>query len=175
MLLTTYGIENNGMSEKKAHILESENAVNATNVSLIMEDSLAQRQNFCNIVNSIWDLGIWCEPAQNIMGADNDGDGAIDEDNSLYKTIHGSYPKNENEILLSSFIVDSMINFNVYGANNSTLNLKNREEIIDKEIMINGKKYKVSGYFDCGEIDSIYDPIKENSDSFLLKEKYFNK
>ena len=80
MLLTTYGIENNGMYEKKAHILESENAVNATNVSLIMEDSLAQRQNFCNIVNSIWDLGIWCEIAEPIVGYDVNGDGvAYDE------------------------------------------------------------------------------------------------
>ena len=40
------------------------------------------RRNFCNIVNSIWDLGIWCEPAQNIMGIDMDGDGAIYDDDS---------------------------------------------------------------------------------------------
>ena len=75
MLLSTYGIENSGLYEKKAHILESENAVNASNVSLIMEDSLSQRQNFCNIVNSIWDLGIWCEIAEPIVGYDMNQDG----------------------------------------------------------------------------------------------------
>ena len=42
-----------------------------------LQDGLSIRQNFCNIVNSLWGLGIWCEPAQNIMGADIDGDGLM--------------------------------------------------------------------------------------------------
>ena len=42
-----------------------------------MQDGLSIRQNFCNIVNSIWGIGIWCEPAQNISGTDTDGDGVI--------------------------------------------------------------------------------------------------
>ena len=42
-----------------------------------MQDGTSIRQNFCNIVNSIWGLGIWCEPAQNVMGADIDGDGLM--------------------------------------------------------------------------------------------------
>ena len=80
--LSTYGIDNGGLFEKKAHELQSEADLNGGPVGLVMQDGLSIRQNFCNIVNSIWDLDIWCEPAQNIMGADNDGDGAIDEDNS---------------------------------------------------------------------------------------------
>ena len=80
--LSTYGIDNGGLFEKKAHELQSEADINGGPVGLVMQDGLSIRQNFCNIVNSIWGLGIWCEPAQNIMGMDNDGDGAIDEDNS---------------------------------------------------------------------------------------------
>ena len=80
--LSTYGIDNGGLFEKKAHELQSEADLNGGPVGLVMQDGLAIRQQFCNIVNSIWDLGIWCEPAQNIMGMDNDGDGAIDEDDS---------------------------------------------------------------------------------------------
>lgn len=80
--LSTYGIDNGGLFEKKAHELQSEADINGGPVGLILQDGLSIRQNFCNIVNSIWDLGIWCEPAQNVMGMDNDGDGAIDEDNS---------------------------------------------------------------------------------------------
>lgn len=80
--LSTYGIDNGGLFEKKAHELQSEADLNGGPVGLILQDGLSIRQNFCNIVNSIWDLGIWCEPAQNVMGMDNDGDGAIDEDNS---------------------------------------------------------------------------------------------
>ena len=78
--LSTYGIDNGGLFEKKAHELQSEADINGGPVGLVMQDGLAIRQNFCNIVNSIWDLGIWCEPAQNIMGVDNDGDGSIAEE-----------------------------------------------------------------------------------------------
>lgn len=80
--LSGYGLDNGGLFEKKAHELQSEADINGGPVGLIMQDGLSIRQNFCNIVNSIWDLGIWCEPAQNVMGMDNDGDGAIYDDNA---------------------------------------------------------------------------------------------
>ena len=80
--LSTYGIDNGGLFEKKAHELQSEADINGGPVGLVLQDGLSIRQNFCNIVNSIWDLGIWCEPAQNIMGMDMDGDGAIYDDDS---------------------------------------------------------------------------------------------
>lgn len=80
--LSGYGIDNGGLFEKKAHELQTEADINGGPVGLIMQDGLSIRQNFCNIVNSIWNLGIWCEPAQNIMGMDNDGDGAIYENNN---------------------------------------------------------------------------------------------
>ena len=80
--LSTYGIDNGGLFEKKAHELQSEADLNGGPVGLVLQDGLSIRQNFCNIVNSIFDLGIWCEPAQNIMGMDSDGDGAMFDDNS---------------------------------------------------------------------------------------------
>ena len=75
--LSTYGIDNGGLFEKKAHELQSEADINGGPVGLVMQDGLSIRQNFCNIVNSIWGIGIWCEPAENIMGADANGDGVI--------------------------------------------------------------------------------------------------
>ena len=80
--LSTYGIDNGGLFEKKAHELQSEADINGGPVGLVLQDGLSIRQNFCNIVNSIWGVGIWCEPAQNVSGIDNDGDGSIHEDNS---------------------------------------------------------------------------------------------
>lgn len=73
--LSGYGIDNGGLFEKKAHVLQSEADINGGPVGLVLQDGLSIRQNFCNIVNSIWGLGIWCEPAENIIGADLDGDG----------------------------------------------------------------------------------------------------
>ena len=51
--LSTYGIDNGGLFEKKAHELQSEADINGGPVGLIMQDGLTIRQNFCNIVNSI--------------------------------------------------------------------------------------------------------------------------
>lgn len=73
--LSTYGIDNGGLFEKKAHTLESEAAINGGPIGLVMEDGLALRQNFCIICNSIWNLGIWCEPAESLINADLNGDG----------------------------------------------------------------------------------------------------
>jgi len=75
--LSMYGIDNGGLFEKKAHTLQSEQDMNGGPVGLVLQDGLQIRQNFCNIVNSIWGLGIWCEPNENIIGADIDGDGLM--------------------------------------------------------------------------------------------------
>ena len=75
--LSLYGIDNGGLFEKKAHVLQSEEELNGGPVGLILQDGLSIRQHFCNVVNSIWGLGIWCEPAENIIGADLNGDGVV--------------------------------------------------------------------------------------------------
>lgn len=78
--LSTLGIANGGVFEKKAHILESENAINQSVVLSAFQDGLKLRQDFCNIVNSIWGLNIWCEPSESSLGMDLDGDGeAMDQ------------------------------------------------------------------------------------------------
>lgn len=80
--LSTYGLDNGGLFEKKAHKLESEQEMNDSTVGLVYADGLALRQNFCNIVNSIWGTSIWCEPSESVVGVDIDGDGvAYDENN----------------------------------------------------------------------------------------------
>jgi len=80
--LSGYGLENGGLFEKKAHLLNAEEEVNQSNVGLVYQDGLSIRQNFCNIVNSIWDLGIWCEASENETMADMDGDGMLTDENT---------------------------------------------------------------------------------------------
>lgn len=85
--LSSYGLDNGGLFEKKAHTLNSEQAVNQCNVGLVFQDGLSIRQNFCNIVNSIWGLGIWCDASENASGLDMNGDGAaIDSDTDAMQT-----------------------------------------------------------------------------------------
>lgn len=78
--LSAYGIDNGGLFEKKAHTLESEQAMNTGTAGLVYQDGLSIRQNFCDIVNSIWNLGIWCDVSEDVMGMDMNGDGmAVDQ------------------------------------------------------------------------------------------------
>lgn len=73
--LSTYGIKNGGVFEKKAHMLEAEANMNTPSVDVIFQDSLNQRIRFCNIANSIWDLDMYVEPSEAILKADINGDG----------------------------------------------------------------------------------------------------
>lgn len=79
--LQTYGLTNGGVFEKQGTILQSENDQAQVNTSLILQDGLTLRQNFCNIVNSLYGTRIWCEINQpmlagstNIQQADDYGD-----------------------------------------------------------------------------------------------------
>ena len=75
--LSTLGIANGGIFEKKAHILESENALNRSTVMSAFQDGLSIRQHFCDVVNSIWGLEIWVEPSEGSLGDDINRDGVI--------------------------------------------------------------------------------------------------
>lgn len=72
--LSLYGLDNGGLFQKKSHVLEAEQAMNTGTTGLVMRDGLQNRQDFCNIVNSIFGLQIWCEPSEVVMGMDMNGD-----------------------------------------------------------------------------------------------------
>lgn len=95
--LSGYGIDNGGLFEKKAHELQTEADINGGPVGLVLQDGLSIRQNFCNIANSIWGLGIWCEPAENIIGADIDGDGLMYDRNEEGESSGVETGGNDNE------------------------------------------------------------------------------
>lgn len=80
--LSLHGLDSGGIFQKQAHMLESENQMNAAKASNVMQDRLSERQHFCDIVNSIWGLGIWCEVSQQASGVDKDMDGEMYDNNS---------------------------------------------------------------------------------------------
>ena len=75
--LSLYGLDNGGLFQKKSHMLQDEQDMNSGNVGLIYQDGLTIRQKFCDIVNSIWGLGIWCEASETVSGMDTNLDGQI--------------------------------------------------------------------------------------------------
>ena len=78
--LATMGIENGGIFQKKAHELQTEADMIVGKSNSVMEDSLRNRQRFCDIVNSIWGIGIWVEPSETAVEADLNGDSVIGDD-----------------------------------------------------------------------------------------------
>lgn len=79
--LAMYGLSNGGLFEKSAHMLQTEaNAVYGMN-DLVMQDGTTLRQDFCLLVASLFGLSIWCEPAEQALGQDRNGDGTVGNDN----------------------------------------------------------------------------------------------
>ena len=79
--LSTYGIDNGGIFQKKAHVLEREAMMNASDTEATFQDGLSIRQHFCNIVNSIWGCMMWCTPSEATIKQDLNANGkAFDED-----------------------------------------------------------------------------------------------
>lgn len=72
-----YGLNAGGVFEKKEHELQGEAAANGGPDALIMQDYTSIRQNACNIINSIWNIGMWYEPSETITACDMNGDGAL--------------------------------------------------------------------------------------------------
>ena len=56
-------------------MLETEQAMAGGSTGIVYQDGLRLRQKFCDIVNSIWGLGIWCDVSESVMGGDVNGDG----------------------------------------------------------------------------------------------------
>lgn len=95
--LSTHGVDSGGIFQKQSHMLESENQMNAGKSSFVMQDRLSQRQHFCDIVNSIWGLGIWCDVAEPALGVDRDLDGSM-YDNDPDTVSYASSGGNENDM-----------------------------------------------------------------------------
>ena len=78
--LGLYGLKNGGIFQKKSHVLESEESINDGDVESILQDGLAIRQNFCDIVNAVYGLGIYCEISDSSIGSDSNMDGKTSDE-----------------------------------------------------------------------------------------------
>lgn len=95
--LSLYGLNNGGLFQKKSHMLEAEQKMNTGNVGLIYQDGLTNRQRFCDMVNAIWGLGIWCEASEVVVNMDTNIDGQIADDQDQ-SGIPGEQPEQNMEV-----------------------------------------------------------------------------
>ncbi len=73
--LSFYGLATGGLFQKKSHMLEAEQNMNAGHAKSPLQDGLELRQEFCDRCNALWGLGMWCEISETALGMDKDGDG----------------------------------------------------------------------------------------------------
>ena len=76
------GLPASGVYDKSQYVSNSQVSLNAGSVdaALVLQDKYARRDEFANIVNSIWYLGIDCLPSENLVMADLDGNGVAYDD-----------------------------------------------------------------------------------------------
>lgn len=94
--LSLYGLDNGGLFQKKSHMLEAEQSMNAGKASIPLNDGLTIRQNFADIVNSITGLGISVGVAEEVIGFDMNGDGMAYDDLDQSGEIGGEQPHDAN-------------------------------------------------------------------------------
>lgn len=95
--LSLYGLDNGGLFQKKSHMLEAEQEMNAGNTGLVAEDGLRNRQEFAVIANSIFGTQIWCEPSECTLGIDRDGDYVAGSDGEAANEMKQGGQETEND------------------------------------------------------------------------------
>lgn len=90
--LSLYGLDNGGLFQKKSHMLEAEQSMNAGKASIPLNDGLNIRQNFSDIVNALTSLGISCEIDEEVISADMNMDGLSYGDQDQSGMMAGEQP-----------------------------------------------------------------------------------
>ena len=72
------GINKSGIYDKSQYVNASQTAMN-TPVAFPLTDGLSLRQDACQLINSVWPLGIWCDISETALGADVNGDMRADD------------------------------------------------------------------------------------------------
>lgn len=92
--LSTYGLENGGLFEKKQYQNIAQTSLNGNgHIGNPLQDGLAIRQHFCDIVNSITGAGISCELSEVASGSDVDLNGIYADEQDQSGIIPGQQPE----------------------------------------------------------------------------------
>lgn len=91
--LSTYGLENGGLFEKKQYQNMAQTKLNGSGqIGAPLQDSLSNRQHACDIANALWGIGMSCEISEQASGMDLNMDG-FTGNNQDQSGIHGEQPQ----------------------------------------------------------------------------------
>lgn len=72
--LQSYGLKNNGLYEKNQYVNNTMAGNTQANVGQVLEDALKLRQEFCDLINATWGLGISVKASETITNSDTNFD-----------------------------------------------------------------------------------------------------
>lgn len=81
--LALNGVSTSGVYNKSQYVSTGEADLNAegqTDAALVFQDRYTRRDEACNIINSIWYIGIDVAPSENMVHADLDANGVVYDD-----------------------------------------------------------------------------------------------
>ena len=88
----------------------------------------------------------------------------LPEKNDLRNDIIGEYPVNDDELMITSYTANMLLNCGAFSSENEPINLGKFDDIIGKRIVLGGIDYKVTGVLKVPEISAEYDVLKESGD-----------
>lgn len=93
--LSCMGIDNNGVYEKKAHMLQDEQEINGGPIGLVIKDGLDIRSHFVETANGIWGLQMSCSQVNVRPTEDKYAEESEAEDETIVENVEEG--ENENE------------------------------------------------------------------------------
>ena len=98
LLKSITGISNPGVFDKKAHLLQEEQALNGSHADDIYYNGLRMRQEFCLMVQAYYNYPIWCESkrAMSEVQAENMAMGETEDPDNTQYNVKGESNDNAN-------------------------------------------------------------------------------
>ena len=88
--------------------------------------------------------------------------GYLDDDNPIRQTINGTYPTNNKEIVISSYMAESIIENGLNDpTNNKKYTINTIEDLFNKNIKLGNKTYTITGIVPSEELSIELDVLKE--------------
>ncbi len=98
----------------------------------------------------------------------------LPENNALRNSLNGEYPKNDNEIVISSYFATMLQECMPYDENGNAIEVTSTSDLIGKTITLQDGTYKITGILQTGEIPAQYDALKsaEGATDYTLINKF---
>lgn len=118
--------------------------------------TIAIKDNYYGITNQKQSL-----PATSFYNTTIIGMAYVEEDNPLRSNITGEYPTKDNEIVISSYLAESLIESGLKNPTNDKIyNLTSTNDLIGKKLELNNIVYTIKGIYQTEELPSELQEVK---------------